>query len=77
MSNRQSLTDGVPVRVCGIPEMSPYTVDPVKGTVYGYSAACMMCVQYCRLSSSVRPSFNCSWFVAAYATEGGTFFRLK
>ena len=36
MSNRQSLTDGVPVRVCGIPEMSPYTVDPVKGTVYGY-----------------------------------------
>ena len=38
MSNRQSLTDGVPVRVCGIPEMSPYTVDPVKGTVYGYTA---------------------------------------
>lgn len=30
-----------------------------------------------RPSSSVRPSFNCSRFVAAHATEGGTFFKLK
>ena len=37
VANRQSLTDIVPVRVYGIPEMSPYTVDPVKGTVYGYN----------------------------------------
>ena len=26
------------VPMCGIPEISPYTVDPVKGTVYGYTA---------------------------------------
>jgi hypothetical protein len=26
------------VPMWGIPEMSPYTVDPVKGTVYGYTA---------------------------------------
>ena len=43
MSTRQSLTDGVPVRVCGIPEMVPFTVDLVKGTVYGYTMSCFSC----------------------------------